>query len=267
MLKSIVLGIIQGLTEFLPVSSSGHLVLSQHFMNKGAESADLTFEVFLHLGSLLAVFLFFRKDIYNLLKSLFQWDGSLQTKNTHKTVLWLLLATFVTGAFGFAFKDFFESLFSNALMVAVFLSGTGIILYVSDKIYSKDLLSHQLGWKKALLIGFGQAIAITPGISRSGTTIAFSLFTGLKREEAARFSFLLSIPAILGANLSEFSALTSLNSTVMLNYFVGFVAAFISGYLVIELLLNIIKKAQLKIFSFYCWTISAISIVLILMGY
>ena len=267
MIKSIIFGIIQGLTEFLPVSSSGHLVLSQHFLNKGVENSDLTFEVFLHLGSLLAVFIYFRKDIANLFLSIFKWDKNENTVNNHKTILYLLIATFVTGIFGFTCKDFFESLFSNALLVAVFISVTGIILFISDKLSEGKLNTHDLGFKKSLLIGLGQTIAITPGISRSGTTIAFSLFTKMKREEAARFSFLLSIPAILGANIGEINSLLNLNKLAFINYSAGFLAAFISGYLVIGLLLSMIKKAKLKIFSYYCWTVSLISIILISLGY
>lgn len=265
MLKSIILGLIQGLTEFLPVSSSGHLVLSQHFLNS-ANDNSMTFEVFLHLGSLLAVLIFFRKDIWQLIKSLIFFKKD-QYKNDRKIVLWLMIGTFVTGAIGFAFSDQFESMFSDPLLVAMFLSITGLVIYLSDLIVDKSIQIHEMGWKRALIIGLGQSIAITPGISRSGTTIAFSLFTGLKRSQAARFSFLLSVPAILGANLKEFSNISALDHTQFMNYLGGFIAAFISGYFVIGILLKLIGAAKLKYFSYYCWAVSLVSVVLILMGF
>jgi len=266
MIKTILLGIIQGLTEFLPVSSSGHLVLSRHFLNQGESTGDLSLEVFLHLGSLLAVFIFFRKEISALFMSLFKWDKSEKSIEHHQQIFYILIATAVTGIIGLSFKDLIENLFSNAILVAIFLSVTGIIIFFSDKIRTGQLKSGEIGFFRALFIGLGQAIAITPGISRSGTTIAFSLFSGMKREEAASFSFLLSIPAILGANIMEFESLSTLNMADLVNYLAGFIAAFISGYLVIGFLLKMIQKAQLKYFAFYCWAISLISIILLLAG-
>ncbi len=265
LIKSIILGIVQGLTEFLPVSSSGHLVLVEHFLKTTADN-NLTFEVFLHLGSLLAVLIFFRKDILELLKSLVYYKDP-GYKDNRKIVLWLMIGTIITGIIGVKFNDLFESLFSNPLLVACMLSITGLILFFSDKIKKKGVNLPEMGWKRAAIIGLGQSIAITPGISRSGTTIAFSLFTGLQRSQAARFSFLLSIPAILGANLKEFSNFKALDSGLFLDYILGFLAAFISGYLVIGFLLKIINAAKLKIFSYYCWSISVITIILLLLGF
>ncbi|HPM01897.1 MAG TPA: undecaprenyl-diphosphate phosphatase [Candidatus Cloacimonadota bacterium] len=267
MLKTILLGIIQGLTEFLPVSSSGHLVLSQHFLNHGETSGDLSLEVFLHFGSLMAVLIYFRKDIIPLFISLFKWDKGEETKNHHNQIYYILTATFITGIIGIVFKDFIESLFNNALLVSIFLSVTGVIIFFSDKLKSGNFKSGEIGFLKSVFIGLGQAFAITPGISRSGSTIAFSLFTGMKREEAAKFSFILSIPAILGANMMEFKSLTTLNTAEMINYFAGFVAAFVSGYLVIGVLLKMIQKAQLKYFAIYCWIISLVSITLLILGF
>ncbi|MCB5249925.1 MAG: undecaprenyl-diphosphate phosphatase [Candidatus Cloacimonadales bacterium] len=266
MIKTILLGIIQGLTEFLPVSSSGHLVLAQHFFSKGEFSTDLTLEIFLHLGSLVAVIIYFRKDLLKLCLSCFKWDKSPETNSLHRQVYYLLAATFVTGVIGILFEDIIEKLFSNALYVAVLLIITGLILYISDKIKVGKLQVDELGFPRSLIIGLGQAFAIAPGISRSGTTIAFSLFTGMKRDEAARFSFLLSIPVILGANLLKIKELFALNGSQLIEYSIGCAAAFISGILVISLLLQMIKKANLKYFAYYCWLVSLLTIIFILIG-
>ncbi|HOE90850.1 MAG TPA: undecaprenyl-diphosphate phosphatase [Candidatus Cloacimonadota bacterium] len=267
MIKTLILGIIQGLTEFLPVSSSGHLVLAQHFLNKGAISPDLSLEIFLHFGSLIAVLIYFYKDILELCISCFKWDKSEKTKSLHKQVYFIIAATFITGIIGILFEEFIEALFSKALVVAFLLIVTGIILFISDKLKAGKLKIEELGFFKALFIGLGQAIAIAPGISRSGTTIVFSLFTGLKRDEAAKFSFILSIPVILGANLLKIKDLLALDSSVLLNYFVGFIGAFVSGLLVISLLLKMIRNAQLKYFAYYCWLVSLITIILIIHGF
>ena len=263
-IKAILLGLVQGLTEFLPISSSGHLVLAKYFLKFG-DMSDISFEIFVHLGSLIAVLIFFRKDIYELLLSIIYLKNPEYEKN-RKICLWLIIATFVTGVIGILCKDFFENLF-DPIFAAVMISITGVILFISDRIKGKELQSSELNWKKSVFIGLGQALAITPGISRSGTTITFALLAGLQRKHAATFSFLLSIPAILGANLSELTTFINLETSQLLIYFTGFVAAFISGYFVIGWLMRLIVKAKLRYFSYYCWAISAICIGLILYGF
>jgi undecaprenyl-diphosphatase len=181
-----------------------------------------------------------------------------------KVCLWLLIATAVTGIIGISFKDFFQNLF-NPLFAASMIAMTGFILYVSDKFKDTYLKIHELNTKKSILIGLGQAIAIIPGISRSGTTITFALLTGMERKHAATFSFLLSVPAILGANVSEFKTFISLDTSQLAIYLTGFVAAFISGYFVISWLMKLIVKAKLRYFSYYCWVVASVCMVILLM--
>ena len=265
-IKSIILGIIQGLTEFLPVSSSGHLVLAKHYLNFEMPSG-VAFEIFLHLGSVLAVIIYFRKDIIELIISLFKFkDKDATHVNNRNTILYLLVATIVTGLFYFLFDDKIEGIFDaskpeNIYLVSILLAVTGLILFISDKISTPET-NKRLGIKKSALIGTAQAFALMPGISRSGSTIAMGIFVGMKREDAAKFSFLLSLPAILGATIIKLNEFKNLSSSDMLLFVLGAFAAFVSGFLVISMLIKLIKKRNLKIFSFYCWTISIISIVL-----
>jgi len=265
LLESIFLGIIQGLTEFLPVSSSGHLVLAQHFL--GIDEPGISFEIIVHLGSLLAVLIYFCKDIFALLASatkVFSSKKSYQDVDNLKILGYLLVATIVTAIIGFTFKDSFEALYNIPWAVSIALFVTGLILYFSDKIHNGQFNDYNIGWIKAIFIGIGQALAIIPGISRSGTTIAFALFSKMKRENAARFSFLLSIPAILGAAVLDFKDMGASEFAKMGHYTAGAFAAFISGFLVIALLINLIQKRKLKYFSYYCWTVSLVSLYFIL---
>ncbi len=261
--KAIILGLIQGLTEFLPVSSSGHLVLAEHYLK--FNNPEISFEIVLHLGSLFAVLIYFRKDILSLLKSfiLFKNKESINTRNRN-TVFYIIVATTVTGILGFYFEDPLTKAFSSLYIPSFMLIITGFILYISDKIEPKGIKTHQLGIRKSILIGLTQAFAILPGISRSGTTITVGIFAGLDREEAARFSFILSIPAILGANLLKFSSMLDLDRSIWLSYFLGTLAAFISGYAVISFLISIVKKQKLKYFAYYCWLIAFITLILYL---
>ncbi len=262
--KAFILGIIQGLTEFLPVSSSGHLVLAQHFMKY--QKPNISFETVLHLGSLLAVLIYFRKDILELVKAPFERPSEKRKQNL-SSILYLIVATFITGVLGILLKDKFEEMFNHPILASGMLIITGLILYFSDKISNTKITMDKIGIKRSVIIGLGQTFAIIPGISRSGTTIAVSIYSGIKREDAAKFSFLLSIPAILGANLSEFKSLKELSPNFIPQYIVGAVAAFISGYLVIAWLINIVKKQKLKIFSMYCWIVAIVSAILILSGF
>ena len=263
LLSAIFLGIIQGLTEFLPVSSSGHLVLSQYFLGLG-ESSDNVFEIFLHMGTLIAVIVYFRKMLWDMVISMFHWGNNVDSQ-THLhnrfLVLYLGISTFVTGVFYLLFSDFLESMFTKPMLVAIMLSVTGVIIFCSDFIKDRGVPAMSMGPMRSILIGLGQGIAIIPGISRSGTTISISVMSGIKRKDAAQFSFLLSIPAILGANISVVKELSSLNYQQFYMYFAGFIAAFISGYLVISLLIRLIQQSKLKYFAFYVWIVSIIAIV------
>lgn len=267
-IQAILLGLLQGLTEFIPVSSSGHLVLAQHFFGIQAAS-DISFEIFLHLGTLLAVLLFFYKQIGDLTVSMFSYGKNIKAESHRQNrtmVLYLVLATFATGAFYLVFEPYLKSAYDNPMIVAFMLIITGLLVFASDYMKNSSIPASNIGIVKSLLIGLAQGVAIMPGISRSGTTIAASLFCGMKRKDAAHFSFLLSIPAILAANVSEFEAIIHLESAQLLNYILGFVAAFASGYMVIAFLIRMIQRGSLKYFAFYCWFISLVSILLMVLS-
>lgn len=266
-LQAIFLGIIQGLTEFIPVSSSGHLVLSQYYFGIGS-SQDISFEVFLHLGSLLAVVIFFRKQIWDLICALFHWKQNIQNEIHRKNravIMYLILATFATGIFFLIFKGILKQSYENPLLVSFMLLITGAMIFASDYIKNTSVPISNIGILKSLFIGLIQGVAIIPGISRSGCTITASLFCGIKRKDAANFSFLLSIPAILAANVSELPALKALDPSVLNIYIAGFVASFIAAYLVIAILIRLIQAGSLKYFSFYLWLIGIASIAYILL--
>ncbi|HOZ00870.1 MAG TPA: undecaprenyl-diphosphate phosphatase [Candidatus Syntrophosphaera sp.] len=267
-ISSILLGILQGLTEFLPVSSSGHLVLAQHFFGL-EDTGDVLFEVFLHLGTLLAVLVFFRRRIGELVVSLFSWRGTVSNqahRHNRNLLLYLAVATLVTGVVFVLLGDLFESLFAKPLIVACMLLVTGIIVYTSDLMKGGATPASEMGLVRSCAIGLIQGVAIIPGISRSGSTIAGALYTGVKRQEAAEFSFLLSIPAILAANLANFGEFKALGASQLGIYLAGFVAAFVAGYLVISFLIKLIVRARLKYFAYYCWAVGLVSIVFILLG-
>jgi undecaprenyl-diphosphatase len=265
-LKAIILGIIQGLTEFLPISSSGHLMLGQRLL--GLNMPGMSFEVMLHLGTLFAVVIYFHKDILNIIGSFFTISSDDTYAHRRKTGWLLLAATITTGVLYFLFKDTIRSIFDSAsnvnlYIVCIFLGVTGFMNLMSDKIVLNTAKTHELGFIKAIMIGLGQAFALNPGISRSGATITFGLLVGLKREEVATFSFLLAVPAILGATLIELPALAQLPKDDIFFYLAGAVSAFITGFLVIRFLINILKRRQMKVFAYWCWAIALVSAVLI----
>ena len=264
-LQGIIIGIVQGLTEFLPVSSSAHLVFIQNIL--GVQSS-LAFDTFLHLGSLLAVLWFFRADI---IKMLLSWFSSLSDivhgrfregfyDDPYKRLAWyVIIATIPVGLAGVFFEDSVDALFSGALYVpAFFLFVTGTILYLSQRMTSGSINFRNITGKHALFMGLGQACAILPGLSRSGTTIAAGLVAGLDKEFAAKFSFILSIPAILGAFILQVKDIGSAMDANFLPVFLGFVAAFISGYIAIKWMLDLIQKRNLDIFAYYCWIVGIV---------
>jgi len=264
-LKSIILGILQGITEFIPVSSSGHLVLAQHFLD--FDSPDIIFEILVHFGTLLSVLIYFRRDIIRLLSSLIPATETTETRQTdHKILLYLLVGTIVTGILGVLFQSQIRELFARPLFTAFMLLITGTVVFLSDYLPPKKLEMYQTGIIRSITIGLSQAFAVIPGISRSGMTITTGITTGLKRDAAARFSFLLSIPAILGATIFDIRSLNSIGREFFYGYLLGMIAAFISGYLVIALLMKLISKRRLKIFGVYCWLIGLSVIFVLLRG-
>jgi undecaprenyl-diphosphatase len=249
--QSIFLGLIQGLTEFIPVSSSGHLVIAQSFLD--IKEDQILFNVILHIGTLIPIFIIFWQDIKDMI---------LLKKEKRKEIFYILLAIIPTGIIGVLFEDFFENLFSNAYLTALMLIVTGLILYITEKIEGGQKEVEQMKFWQPLLVGLAQAGAIIPGISRSGTTIAASLFQGLNREAAARFSFLMSIPVIGGAGLLQFLKVVE-SGTFNLEFkivLLGFLSAVISGYLAIKILLKVLAEKKLNYFSYYCWVLAAVVI-------
>ncbi len=264
-IQAIIIGIVQGLTEFLPVSSSAHLVFAHNIL--GVESS-LAFDVFLHLGTLIAVLWYFRWDILKMLKSWWLSIGDiLQGRfmqglrdDPYKRLAWyVILATIPVGIAGVLFEDSIDALFSGALYVpAFFLFVTGTILYLSQRMNSGNINLRNISAKEALWMGLGQACAILPGLSRSGTTIAAGLTAGLEKEFAAKFSFILSIPAIFGAFLFQLKDIGSAMDTNFLPIILGFIASIIAGYFAIKWMLDLIKNRSLDIFAYYCWLMGII---------
>jgi len=259
-LKVIILGIIQGLTEFLPVSSSGHLVLAAEFLNFHEEG--VAFEVFVHLGTLLSVLIAFRADISQMINAPFQMLFSKKNRlEAKKYLMWdiyIIIGTIPAAIIGLLFKSQIEDAFSSIFLVIIMLSITGIILLLSRYEPQKN---EEVSPLKSILIGIAQACAILPGISRSGSTIVTGLFLGLDRETSAKFSFLLAIPAILGASVIKiFDLISAGNSQIPVLYLiVGAVAAFISGYMAIFWMLKIVKRGKLEWFAFYCFFVVIVS--------
>ena len=261
-IKSILLGLIQGLTEFLPVSSSGHLVLAQYFF--GVEEGGIAIEVVLHLGTLAAVVLFFFKDIVRLFKAvpyLFSQRGGEEVQGDKRIVWMLVVASIPTAIMGFLLEDFFEGMFASPVVVPFTLLITAGLMLWSNRLLSGRRTLSRMRPVQALWIGVFQGLAIMPGISRSGSTIFASLVQGFDREEAARFSFLLSIPAIVGATVFKLDDIVGLTATYALPLLIGFLAAAVSGYIAIQFLFALIKRQKLYVFSIYCAAVAVISLV------
>lgn len=250
LIQAIILGIVQGITEFLPISSSGHLVLMQKIF--GITEPALLFDTCVHLGTLLAVFAVFREDILSILKKPFQ------------KMTWLLIAgTIPTAIIGVLFKDFFEELFHTGSTLGVEFLVTGLILLWSGTQQNGKKGLKQTTYLDAAFVGLMQGAAILPAISRSGLTISGALFRKLDREFAARFSFLLSIPAILGATVFQLKDIAEAGSTG-LSYgtlVTGSLAAALAGYLSIKYMLEILKKGKLKYFSYYVFVLGALVLI------
>lgn len=249
----LILAIVQGITEWLPVSSSGHLVIvSESLGILLDEKTRVVFYVTLHVGTLFVVLVVFWKDITKIVNALIRLDFKVEEG---KLALYIAVGSIPTALIGFLFQSTFESLFSNPLAVGVALLFTGFFLYVSER--RKD--NQELGYLDSLLIGIAQGIAIIPGFSRSGFTITAGLLRKVKREVAFRYSFLLFIPAIIGATIAEFSHLETKNID-MAAMLLGAAISMIVGYISLKLLQKIVMKKKFHLFAYYCWTVGAIII-------
>jgi undecaprenyl-diphosphatase len=252
------LGLIQGLTEFLPVSSSGHLAITQHFL-PGFEQPGLFFDVLLHAATTLAVILYFRHEIWLLVSCYFRPRE--QARSDRHILHMLILGSVPTAIIGLAGKDFFTGLFENLLVVGCMLLVTALLLFLAERIRRDGRPLSQLNNSDALLVGVVQGLAIFPGISRSGATISCLLLRGLDGESAARFSFLLALPAVGGAMLLSLKDLQQVAVEALPAYALGALLAFLSGLFAIRCVLHIVRQKRLIGFAVYCLLVGSSIIV------
>lgn len=277
-LKAIILGLIQGIAEFLPISSSGHLAIFKYVLGFDSDTG-LLFDVLLHLGTLAAVFVCFYKDIFELIhegfaiifkffSSLFgvlfkkkKWDPVVTTPY-RRFVMLVIVSTIPTGILGILLKDVIELASATLLVPGILLLINGVQLLISDRLKDGEKTEKDASYKSALLVGTAQGVATFPGISRSGTTITACLACGFTREFAVRYSFIMSIPAILGAlvlELLDFSA-EAIETTQLLQYTIGTIVAGIVGYICIKTMLVIVKGKKFKYFAYYCFAMGAFAV-------
>lgn len=249
--EAIFLGLVQGLTEFLPVSSSGHLVIIEHYLN--VRPPGLIFETLLHLGTLLAVIWVFRHDVWSIIQ-----------RPRQKMTFLIIVGAIPTGFMGILLEDFFTSLFSSVFIVGFMLLVTGIFLWLAECLASCRKNLHEMNWFDAVLIGIAQGIAITPGISRSGATVATALVRGLDKRTAAKYSFLLSIPVILGAFVLQLWNIKGVDNSqiALIPYLTGTIVATLSGYLAIKTFLGFLQRGKLRYFSLYCFLLGGLVIIM-----
>ena len=264
-----ILGIVQGATEYLPVSSSAHLVLVPAFLGWQAhdEQIHFLFDVLVQVGTLVGVFVYFWKDLMAVLKGLLKGLTARDFKDPGALLgLQIVLATLPAVVIGLLFKDHLESFFSDTKATLYFLMGTALLLFAAEGIGKKVPTSLNVTFKMAFLIGLAQTCALFPGVSRSGSTIAAGMFLGLSRAESARFSFLMSIPVLLGASVLAAKDLfeqTHLLDTLFWPLIVGFITSAITGYLVIKWFLDYLKNRSLYAFGAYCLLVSGAGLLLL----
>jgi undecaprenyl-diphosphatase len=254
---AVILGLIQGLTEFLPISSSGHLVISKALL--GFKTPGVTLEIWLHFGTLAAVLVYFRRKISILMQSLFRLRDGGGTEN-RTLLLALVIGTIPAVVIGITLKPFIESFFAKPAFAAVMLLVTGLILLVTRHAKNRAL---KVSMGRGFVVGAAQAAAILPGLSRSGSTIACAMFLGVEPALAAEFSFLLAIPAIGGAFLLDLvsSGAALFESGQFFLYLLGALVSFIFGFLSIHYLLKIIRRGRFFYFGFYCLVIGGVSLI------
>ena len=256
-IEAIILGIIQGLTEFLPVSSSGHLELAQAlFGNQNKTDENLTFTIVVHGATALATLVVFRDDVWEIIRDLFRFSNNKSTQFSLQIILSMIPAALV----GFFFEEAIGShFFGNILLVGLMLWVTAALIYIADK-PSENL--KKISLPKAWWIGVAQAFAILPGVSRSGATIATSLLLGVARDKAARFSFLMVVPLILGSMVKKvLDGGLAQESLYLGPVIAGFIAAFVSGYLACQWMISLVKRSKLRYFAYYCAAVGTIAIV------
>ena len=290
-LRAVLLGVVQGLTEFIPVSSSGHLVLVPHFVD--IETPGIAFDVALHVGTFAAVVLYFRTDLRNLLAALIGVGDRAFVAYNRRLALLLVVGSIPIAVVGLLLRDVFEAAFGSPTTAALFLLLTGTLLLVGEAARARrggssstptdvapdqvlvgydagdpeGLTLDRIGLRQALVIGFGQCVALFPGVSRSGTTIVAGMTAGLTRPAATRFSFLLALPALIGASVLSVPDLAD-GPTVFGPAAIagGIVAAFASGYLAIRWLLALVARDRLTGFAIYCFSLGGLSLLALQLG-
>lgn len=267
--EAIILGLVQGLAEFLPVSSSGHLALMEHFF--GIEGANiLIFAVLLHVGTLVSVFIIYWNDIYRLIielgfviKDIFTGKGLRMNLNpTRKLGIMIIVATIPTAIIGLIFKDLFAAMYLSLIAIGIGLLVTGTVLWLSERLVKGNKQIGEMKLIHAILIGICQSIAISPGVSRSGATLVGGLVSGLYRNFAVKFAFLISIPSILGSVIIEApDALKGgLTQELAFPIIIGVFVAAISGLFAIKTMIKVVSNKKLHYFSFYTWALGTIVI-------
>lgn len=270
-LNAIILGLIQGIAEFLPISSSGHLSIAQNLFGLKVDgSADMFFDVLLHLGTLIAVFAAYWQEIREMIVEFFRAAGDLLKGRKQKEMppARRLIAMIVIGTLPLfvilPLQDFVEGLSRNTYFIGFALLFTGCLLLACDRVRKGKKNEGTAPMRDALLVGISQAVATCPGISRSGMTISVGCFCGFERKFAVRFAFLLSIPAVLGANILHIAdvAESGINTALIPVYLAGVAVAAVSGYLCIRLLKMIAEKGKFGAFSYYCWAMGVLTIIM-----
>lgn len=255
-LDSLILGVIQGFTEFLPVSSSGHLELGKSLLGDNSlPKESMIFTIVLHFATALSTIVVFRKDIIEIIKELLKFEWNSNTQFVFKIIISMIPASLI----GVFFETELESLFSNNIvLVGAMLMATGLLLILADRAQNT---SKNVSVKTAFTIGVAQAIAMIPGISRSGATISTAVLLGIDKTKAARFSFLMVIPLIFGKIFKDiFSGELNYESAQITSLAIGFIAAFVSGLLACTWMIRLVKNSQLKYFAYYCAVVGIIAI-------
>ncbi|NQU04982.1 MAG: undecaprenyl-diphosphate phosphatase [Calditrichaeota bacterium] len=254
-LQALIMGIVQGLTEFLPVSSSGHLALARAVLGAGP-AEDVGFEVAVHAGTLVAVLIYYRSRILSIVTEAFSGEGE-----GRNWVLLLVIGTIPAGFFGVFFKDSIAALFNDINLVGFALLFTAALLFSAERFSREKTTAGKMGVWRALTIGIAQAAAIIPGISRSGSTICAGLLTGVERKSVVDFAFILSLPSVGGAIILTIPDWLEGSVSFGVAHIIGGIAAFVSGYIAIALMLKIVSKGKLSWFALYCAILGVVALV------
>jgi undecaprenyl-diphosphatase len=269
LVQAILLGVVQGLTEFLPVSSSGHLLLGQYFLGMDQDRFGLTFDASIHTGTVLGVVSFFWRDLLRMAAAFVDsLKGPRFADRDQRMAYLILVACIPAGVVGLLFQSFFEDEVRSPWLVVFNLVLVGVLFIVGEDVGRQTRTSDKLGFKEAIGIGLAQTAALFPGVSRSGATITIGLFLGLRRDEAARFSFLMSVP--ITASAAILSLVDAFGSGIeagdVLLFVVGSITSGVVGYLAIRFLLNYLTGHSLRVFAYYRFALAAVVVVLLLFG-